>query len=235
MLMNMKHIEKVVFFENHLSYNPLNSTKVKFGFSAKDELPSETKLLKQVHSSLIVDADRTDVSSGLVEADGLYLSTSGTIAVRTADCLPVLLIDQNKSIAMALHGGWRGLAGGIIQNSLEVLSNHSVNLADVIVILGPCIGMEKFEVGPEVIDSFCAEGLGLTNEQLALCCSKGVKDRWHFDLTQAAISMLLNAGLSPENTSALRSCTFNNSSIWPSYRREKVLKSHIYSWITLNF
>lgn len=113
--------------------------------------------LNQTHSTMVVSA-----SAALAAlATGTPLNADASIArqgeavacaVMTADCLPVLLCDYAGSVVAAVHAGWRGLAGGVIQNTIEAMA---VPPAEIMAYLGPAIGPDAFEVGQDVYDAFC--------------------------------------------------------------------------------
>ncbi|HKS13256.1 MAG TPA: peptidoglycan editing factor PgeF [Pseudomonas sp.] len=106
--------------------------------------------LKQVHGLHVADADPSTVS----EADASWTSTPGiACTVMTADCLPVLFCDRAGTRVAAAHAGWRGLAGGVLEATLDALA---VPPEEVLVWLGPAIGPQAFEVGLEVRDAFTA-------------------------------------------------------------------------------
>jgi len=112
-------------------------------------LPAEPAWVKQVHGTAVIDAARATPDA---EADGIVTQTPGRVcAVMVADCLPVLLSDrEGKSVGIA-HAGWRGLAGGIVENVVRAMGVPS---RDVIAYIGPGIGARRYEVGEDVRRAF---------------------------------------------------------------------------------
>lgn len=111
-------------------------------------LDCEPAWIHQVHGSGVVLAD----PSRVLEADACWTHDEAVAcAVLTADCLPVLFCDRAGTRVAAAHAGWRGLAGGVLEATLDALA---VAPADVLVWLGPAIGPGAFEVGPEVREAF---------------------------------------------------------------------------------
>ncbi|MBV4451293.1 MULTISPECIES: peptidoglycan editing factor PgeF [Pseudomonas] len=104
--------------------------------------------LRQVHGVSVVEAD----PSRTVEADGSWTSTPGIACTSmTADCLPALFCNRAGTRVAAAHAGWRGLAAGVLEATVERLDARP---EDVLVWLGPAIGPQAFEVGPEVREAF---------------------------------------------------------------------------------
>ncbi|TLX57347.1 peptidoglycan editing factor PgeF [Stutzerimonas nosocomialis] len=116
-----------------------------------DALGCRPAWMSQVHSSIAVEADPERV----LEADACWTARDGiACAVLTADCLPVLFCDRDGTRVAAAHAGWRGLAGGILEATMDALA---VPADQLLVWLGPAIGPAAFEVGPEVREAFVAQ------------------------------------------------------------------------------
>lgn len=104
--------------------------------------------LQQVHGIAVAQADPGIVAT----ADASWTATPGiACAAMTADCLPALFCDRAGTRVAAAHAGWRGLAAGVLEATLDSLD---VPAAEVLVWLGPAIGPKAFEVGPEVREVF---------------------------------------------------------------------------------
>lgn len=114
----------------------------------RDTLDTQPVWLQQVHGTHVADADPAHVA----QADASWTDRPGiACCVMTADCLPVLFCDRAGTRVAAAHAGWRGLAGGVLEATLERLG---LAPEEVLVWLGPAIGPHAFEVGLEVRDAF---------------------------------------------------------------------------------
>lgn len=123
------------------------------GTSLKDtlELPDEPVWLNQKHGTNVVEAklENTDQI-----ADASFSTIPDHVCVTlTADCLPVLITNRKGSHVAAIHAGWRGLAAGVIEETLKTFQLND----ELLVWLGPAIGPEKFEVGEDVYQAFTAD------------------------------------------------------------------------------
>ncbi|WP_273828410.1 peptidoglycan editing factor PgeF [Pseudomonas sp. SBT1-2] len=113
-----------------------------------DHFSIQPAWLKQVHGIDVVEADPSVVAT----ADASWTATPGiACSAMTADCLPALFCDRAGTRVAAAHAGWRGLAAGVLEATLASLK---VAPEDVLVWLGPAIGPQAFEVGPEVREAF---------------------------------------------------------------------------------
>jgi YfiH family protein len=113
-------------------------------------LPSEPCWLRQVHGNRVIEAR---ASGAAPEADASIAREINTVLViQVADCMPVLLTDRAGSVIGAAHAGWRGLADGVIENTVRRMD---VTPESLLAYLGPAIGPNYFEVGSEVREVFC--------------------------------------------------------------------------------
>ncbi len=117
------------------------------------QVPVPIAYLQQTHSTTVVQA--ADSIAAPLNADA-SVDVSGKVAcaVMTADCLPVLLCDRAGTVVAAAHAGWRGLADGVLQNTVAAMG---VSAMEIMAYFAPAIGSESFEVGQDVFDAFCAE------------------------------------------------------------------------------
>ncbi len=174
-------------------------------------LPSEPKWLEQVHgiSSIWVDEKTTSI----IPADAAMTKQRGIVcAVMVADCLPILLCDRIGTVVAVIHAGWRGLAGGIIEQTVTAMH---VNHNDLIAWLGPAIGPDHFEVGTEVYDAFVQQD---KQAEQAFVLTDSVKKKWLADIFLLARQRLLRAGITQIDGGGI--CTYCDSARFFSYRRD---------------
>jgi hypothetical protein len=135
-------------------------------------LPSEPVWLAQVHGARVVDLDAdfdaaatlsAPAPGPLGPADAAFTRRRGRVcAILTADCLPVLLAAESGDLVAAVHAGWRGLAGGVIEAAVRALQTPALRAAPETLMawLGPAIGPRHFEVGAEVREALLKDDSG---------------------------------------------------------------------------
>ncbi|MBK5935675.1 peptidoglycan editing factor PgeF [Halorhodospira sp. 9621] len=171
-------------------------------------LPAEPVWLEQVHGTEVVAAHR--VAPG-ARADAAWTDRAGVVcAVLTADCLPVLLAAGDGRAVAAAHAGWRGLAAGILE---AVVAALPVPAGELHAWLGPAIGPDAFEVGPEV-----AEALRARDPAAAEGLTPAAGDRWYADLYSLARSRLRQAGVTSVHGGGW--CTHTDRARFFSHRRD---------------
>jgi purine-nucleoside/S-methyl-5'-thioadenosine phosphorylase / adenosine deaminase len=124
------------------------------GFGTKFANPQVNITLRQVHSDLVLDAN--GLKDREQEGDALITNQIGkAIGVRTADCVPILLIDSRKRAVAAVHAGWRGTMAGIARRAIEQMQSQFGTLPqDVYAAIGPSIQGCCYEVGADVALQF---------------------------------------------------------------------------------
>ena len=171
-------------------------------------LAPRTFWLNQVHSNRVVEVTESQLlTTGLPDADASFTSLPNTVcAVMTADCLPVLVSDPSNGRVAAIHAGWRGLANGIIENTLSAMGCRD----SARIWIGPAIGFQHFEVGEEVVDAFPSAQ--------AHCFAALGNQKWLADLPEIAYQKLRELGGFCVSLSHL--CSFANRERFFSYRRD---------------
>ena len=164
-------------------------------FYAASGLPSESiARMHQVHGGRVVTAGGAGHAG---EADGLVTARPGlALLVTVADCLPVFLLEPASGVIGALHAGWRGIAGGVLEAGVAAAHALGASPEQLRVAIGPGIGPCCFEVGPEVAERFDPE----THRP-------GRGTRPHVDLAHAARLRLAAAGVIPASISGPSACT----------------------------
>jgi YfiH family protein len=171
-------------------------------------LPSEPVWLEQAHGTLVANAD---YASCLPQADACIARHHAAVCVvMTADCLPVLLCDKQGSVVGAAHAGWKGLAAGVIEATVQEMKVAPQNL---MAWLGPAISQDAFEVGDEVRAAFVT-----AQPQAASAFIPGSQGKWFADL-YALARLRLNA-LGITQIYGGDYCTYREREYFFSYRRD---------------
>ncbi len=178
-------------------------------------LPSPPVWLDQVHGTAVATLTPESAALPAPIADAAVTRDSGVVcAVLTADCLPVLFADRGGGAVGIAHAGWRGLAAGVLEATIAALSDLGTRPDDVLAWLGPAIGPERFEVGADVRDAFCADDHGAE----AWFTPHG-PDKWHADLYHLARRRLARCGVTRVTGGGF--CTFTDTARFFSYRRDR--------------
>jgi YfiH family protein len=176
-------------------------------------LPAEPAWLSQVHGVKVVDAA---CAQDAPEADASITTQRGVVcAIQTADCLPVLLCDVAGQVVGAAHAGWRGLANGILDNTVAAMRNAGAG--ELLAWLGPAIGPAWFEVGEDVREAFIERDV---NACAAFKPIPGAAGQYMADIYLLARNRL--AGINVTKTFGGGFCTGSDHRRFYSYRRDKV-------------
>jgi YfiH family protein len=182
--------------------------------------------LQQVHGARVVRLRADAVDSPLPAADAAWTSDPGVAcAVLVADCLPVLMALRDGRAVAAAHAGWRGLAAGVLEATVQALcAGTGAAPRDIVAWLGPCIGPRQFEVGADVLAAFDQAPAAPDG---ALFVSRPRSDgspRWLADLPRLARERLQGAGV--ELVSEAGACTVEDASSFFSFRRDGITGRH---------
>lgn len=230
----------------------LNATPgVDHGFcSINDPLrPAEVFICKQVHSASVIEWQAEQVTN-TVEADGVYTGEHQPIAVITADCLPLLIASKNGQKVAAVHGGWKGLQGGIIAHAVKRFADEGISVDQLQVAIGPAIKPCCYEVSEGFVAQLQADQghlwrsgqapwstvqpAPLLPPQIAPPHARQAGSAW-FDLSGYGAILLQAAGVRREQIEVSKVCTYCTSPTFASYRRRthhpEEAKTLIYSWI----
>ena len=157
-------------------------------------VPSERLIVpRQTHSATVLTLSGKDFDDGemavatesLECVDAVVTDIRNlVIGVNTADCLPLILIDEEAGVAAAVHAGWRGAVAGIAVNALQTMERLGAVPSRIKAIMAPCIIVDEFEVGEEVAARFPQE-----------CVARNYGDRPHVDLPLAVAMQLRGCGV----------------------------------------
>lgn len=176
-------------------------------------LPSEPVWLSQVHGVRVIDAA---FHGGAPEADASISTKAGVVcAIQTADCLPVLFCDSGGMVVGAAHAGWRGLAGGVLQETAAAM--RACGASDILAWLGPAIGPQCFEVGQDVLEAFVAKDPEASRAFQPIADTQG---KYLADIYALAKVALRQAGVQRVSGGGL--CTVTDPNRFYSFRRDKV-------------
>lgn len=176
-------------------------------------------LINQVHGAEVAVVRRGDSHPWTrPAADAIVTDDSDVaIAVRVADCAPILIADTRRPVVAAVHAGWRGTVAAIVRRAVAVLANEfGSQSADLVAAIGPCLGVCCGEVGDEVLDAF--RSAHHAERDVERWFKPGIRERRHIDLWQSNSDQLQAAGLLAENIYVSGLCTRTHADLMHSYR-----------------
>lgn len=195
-------------------------------------LPGAPWWLNQVHGTNVLDVD-LPVRRGLAvpvvppTADAAVTTRAGVVlAIMTADCLPVVIASTDGRALGVAHAGWRGLAAGVLERTLDALRTRAGMAAAWRAWIGPAISRRHFEVGDDVYRAFHAGNAGAEAHFV-----QGENGKWLADLPALAHDRLLQAGVQTIELSG--ECTFAQADRYYSYRRNSLTgRQATLAWLT---
>ncbi len=176
----------------------------------REFLRNSTRMISpfQTHSSRIAVIEK-DQESHSLSADGAISNSENVcLTVRSADCIPMLMVEPSTGFFGAVHIGWRGFAGGIVEKLFNLSGSFKLTPDDILFCLGPSIGSCCFEVGDEVAALF--DDPFITRRD----------DKFYIDLPKALMNKLISLGVRESNIGGSPDCTSCLSERYYSYRRD---------------
>ena len=164
------------------------------------------------------------------------------IGVSTADCIPVLLYDEEHHAAAAIHAGWRGTQARIVHKAVqEMRMAYQTDPTKLKAVIGPGISLDNFEVGDEVYAAFEQAAFDMSTiaeerikrDPNADDPAKAFERKWHINLPLANIQMLTHNGVDEANIINTGICTFDNADNYFSARRLGIESGRIYTGIII--
>lgn len=174
--------------------------------------PERLNSLHQIHSAQVVEATAAGWSVR-PRADAAVTAEPGVaVSVLTADCAPVLLADAGAGVVAAVHAGWRGALGGVLEETVAAMARLGARPGTVAAVVGPTISQQAYEVGPEFRDRFLAADRGYGR-----FFADGQGGRPHFDLPGFVLHRLRRVGVG--RAVWVGSCTYAEPERFYSFRR----------------
>lgn len=176
--------------------------------------PARLVTVRQVHSPTVITAEQPWTPDEAPEGDAVVTSARGlAIGILTADCTPILFADAEAGVVGAAHAGWRGAKSGIIEAVISRMEQLGGDRRRICAAIGPTISQNAYEVGAEFEEAFCADD----KENRIFFTAKTAGGKPHFDLPAYCRETLKRSGL--EHIDSLGLCTYQNESLFFSYRR----------------
>jgi YfiH family protein len=179
-------------------------------------LPGRPAWIAQVHGADVVEAGLVQPGAPVQVGDASIATEPGVVcAILTADCLPVLFADLEGKVVGAAHAGWRGLAGGVL--GATVAAMRARGAGGITAWLGPAIGPQAFEVGPDVVEAFRAALPDGAHEE-GFRPYPGRDGKYLADIYLLARRLLARDGITRVHGGGR--CTFTEDDRFYSYRRD---------------
>ena len=193
----------------------------------------------QTHGTRVLAIDKTflslpaeDQQAALEGVDALTTNLADIcIGVSTADCIPLLLYDDDHHAVAAVHAGWRGTVRRITEKAVQAMTAaYGTRPERLVAQIGPGICLDSFEVGDEVYEAFCQERFDMSPISRLYPAANG-REKWHIDLPECNRQQLLAVGVSPQHIHCSGICTYQQHADFFSARRLGLRSGRIFTGI----
>lgn len=186
--------------------------------------------LAQIHSNIVQYIEKYHDKE--VKGDAMLTDRSLILLfIKTADCLPVLIVDESRKVIAAVHCGWKGTSKRVLQKAVQGMQiSYGCNPISLLVAFGPSIGRDCYEVGKDVYKNF--EEAGLSTEVFRDHPLR--EEKYLLDLKQANRSQLLRSGIREQNIFSIDLCTHCEKYLL-SFRRDKNNTGRMLNYIGISF
>ncbi len=192
----------------------------------------------QTHGTNVRTIDQTFLERSPFEKNKLLYGVDALITqekglflcVTTADCVPILLYDTKNQAIATIHAGWRGTVGRIVEKTInEMMNNYHTSPHNIIAGIGPAISMKNYEIGENVKIEFSKQQFDLSTTS----CRKSTSSHIHIDLKEINRLELIRLGIPENRIEKTDLCTYENSDLFFSARRQSVYCGRMLSGIML--
>lgn len=143
------------------------------------------------------------------------------LCVTTADCVPIIIYDRKSKAIAAIHAGWKGTSGKIVEKTISTMQNeYNSSTKDMLVGIGPAISQRNYEVGEEVIKEMETNGIDLSDAEV--CIKNYNSSKCHINLKEINRRELIDLGVLESNIETTELCTFDKQELFFSARRQTV-------------
>ena len=188
------------------------SKNIKIALNALGIEKKRLKLINQIHSNKIFFINNNNLNKDIY-GDGLITENKNiALGILTADCAPIFIFDKKKSIVCCLHSGWKGALNNIVSKGIKKIKRKKIKSQNIIVIVGPCLGFNNFEVDKKFKLKFIKK-----NRSYQKFFKSKNRNKDIFDLRNLINFQISKEGI--DNVFNIRKDTYKNSHIFFSHRR----------------
>ena len=188
------------------------SKNIKIAINALGIKKKRLKLINQIHSNKIFFINNNNLNKDIY-GDGLITENKNiALGILTADCAPIFIFDKKKSIVCCLHSGWKGALNNIVSKGIKKIKRKKIKSQNIIVIVGPCLGFNNFEVDKKFKLKFIKK-----NRSYQKFFKSKNRNKDIFDLRNLINFQISKEGI--DNVFNIRKDTYKNSHIFFSHRR----------------